>query len=53
MRRNPRETADLAPFTEETLNGKLHCLCSESFFFPPKGPVALRIIKYTTIIQTS
>ena len=25
---NPKETADLVPFTEEILNGKLHFLCS-------------------------
>ena len=25
---NPQETADLVTFTEETLNGKLHFLCS-------------------------
>ena len=25
---NPQETADLASFTEEILNGKLHFLCS-------------------------
>ena len=29
MRANPQETADLATFTEEILNGKLHFLCSE------------------------
>ena len=28
MRPNPQETADLVSFTEETLNGKLHFLCS-------------------------
>ena len=27
MLRNPQETADLATFTEEILNGKLHILC--------------------------
>ena len=26
---NPQETADLVKFTEETLNGKLHFLCSQ------------------------
>ena len=26
---NPQETAHLATFTEETLHGKLHFLCSE------------------------
>ena len=26
---NPQETADLATFTEENLNGKLHFLCSD------------------------
>ena len=25
---NPQETTDLVPYTEETLNGKLHFLCS-------------------------
>ena len=25
---SPQETADLVTFTEETLNGKLHFLCS-------------------------
>ena len=25
---NPQETADLATFTEEIFNGKLHILCS-------------------------
>ena len=29
MWQNPQETADLARFTEETLNGKLHYLCSD------------------------
>ena len=28
MRLNPRETADLATFTGEILNGKLHFFCS-------------------------
>ena len=28
MRPDPQETADLAKFTEEILNGKLHFLCS-------------------------
>ena len=28
MRPNPQETADLVAFTEETLNGKFHFLCS-------------------------
>ena len=28
MRLNPDETADLVTFTEETLSGKLHFLCS-------------------------
>ena len=32
MRPNPQETADLVTFSEETLNGKLHFLCSEEFF---------------------
>ena len=26
---NPHQTADLVPFTEETLHGKLHFLCSD------------------------
>ena len=26
---NPHETVDLVTFTEEILNGKLHCLCSD------------------------
>ena len=26
---NPQESADLVTFTEETLNGKLHFLCSD------------------------
>ena len=30
------ETADLVTFTEETLNGKLHFLCSETFQIRPK-----------------
>ena len=30
MRPNPRFPADLVPFTEVILNGKLHFLCSES-----------------------
>ena len=29
MGRNPQQTADLATFTEEILNRKLHFLCSE------------------------
>ena len=29
MRPNPLETADLATFTEEILNGKLHFLCND------------------------
>ena len=28
---NPQETADLATFTEEILNGKLYFLCSEYY----------------------
>ena len=28
MRPNPQKTADLVPFTEEVLNGKLHFLYS-------------------------
>ena len=28
MRSNPREIANLVPFTEKILNGKLHFLCS-------------------------
>ena len=27
---NPQETMDLVTFTEETLNGKLHILCSDT-----------------------
>ena len=29
MRPNPRFPADLATFTEEIINGKLHFMCSE------------------------
>ena len=29
---NPHETADLVTFTKETLNGKLHFLCSGTCF---------------------
>ena len=29
MQTNPQFPADLVPFTEEILNGKLHFLCSE------------------------
>ena len=29
---NPQFSADLITFTEETLNGKLHCLCSVENF---------------------
>ena len=29
MRPNPQKAADLVKFTEKTLNGKLHCLCSD------------------------
>ena len=28
---NSQETADLVTFTEETLNGKLHFLCSKEY----------------------
>ena len=31
MRPNPQETGDLATFTEEVLNGKLHFLCRGYF----------------------
>ena len=31
MRPNPQETANLATFTGEILNGKLHFLCSASW----------------------
>ena len=31
MLQNPQETAELVIFTEETLNGKLHFLCSAKF----------------------
>ena len=30
MRPNPQETADSVTFTDETINGKLHFLCSVS-----------------------
>ena len=30
MKFSIKETADLVTFTEEVLNGKLHCLCSAS-----------------------
>ena len=29
---NPQETGDLVTFTEEIVNGKLHFLCSDSYF---------------------
>ena len=32
MRANPKESADLVTFTEESLHGKLHFLCSETSF---------------------
>ena len=32
MQPNPQETANLATFTEEILNGKLHFLCSVSLY---------------------
>ena len=31
MQTNPQFPADLVPFTEEILNGKLHFLCSELY----------------------
>ena len=36
---NPQDTADLVTFTEESLNGKLHFLCSavENLFSPAKN----------------
>ena len=30
---NPQETADLVTLTEEILNGKIHFLCSERYWF--------------------
>ena len=29
---NPQEAADLVTFTEEILDGKLHLLCSDTFY---------------------
>ena len=29
MRPNPQEAVDLVTFTDEILNGQLHCLCSD------------------------
>ena len=34
---NPQFPTDLVTFTEETLNGKLHFLCSESFYRMPEN----------------
>ena len=35
---NPQETADLVTFTEQTLNEKLHFLCSADVINYTKGP---------------
>ena len=42
-----QETADLATFTEEILNGKLHFLCDELFkeYFLQKQPLEMFNIK--------
>ena len=42
---NPKETADLVRFTEETLNGKRHFLCHEKFVFG--GELTLKVRKLT------
>ena len=51
MRPNPKEIADLVSFTEETLNRKLHSLCSNGYFLHPfllsNGRIIIMIILFT------
>ena len=43
---NPPETADLVTSTEEILNGKLHVLCSVSFYVNSLKDATLYEISY-------
>ena len=46
MRANPKESADLVTFTEESLHGKLHFLCSETSFVQLSFYINLVLFEY-------
>ena len=50
MRANPKESADLVTFTEESLHGKLHFLCSETSFVKLCFYINLVLFEYIFII---
>ena len=49
MRPNPQETTELVTFTEETLNGKLHFLCSADYI-SFRNTVLLLILYFTVFL---
>ena len=50
---NPQFPADLATFTEEILNGKLHFLCSASVFFYKSKTENKKVVIWNIIVYSA